>query len=154
MTVPNRRLGTTCLVILLLLAAGCAGGSGGRGAEETLRIQDVPPEACKQCHEEVYTQWKDSMHAKSSALKDPIHGAFYKKLVGDPKAEGQVHKASKKYPVCLKCHAPVAAMDKKTKLDANQAYANGIGCSTCHSFTHYKGSENAKPSVCHGRLAS
>ena len=38
MTVPNRRLGTTCLVILLLLAAGCAGGSGGRGAEETLRI--------------------------------------------------------------------------------------------------------------------
>jgi len=34
MTVPNRRWGTSCLVILLVLMAGCAGG--GRGAEERL----------------------------------------------------------------------------------------------------------------------
>ena len=45
---------------------------------ETDSLHHVKPEACKQCHEEIYTQWKRSMHANSSALKDPIHGAFYR----------------------------------------------------------------------------
>ena len=35
-----------------------------------------------------------------------------------------------KYPVCLQCHAPNAALEKKTKLDAKQAYADGISCTT------------------------
>jgi hypothetical protein len=83
------------------------------------------------------------MHANSSALKDPIHGAFYKKVMGDPKKENLRTKKGK-YPVCLKCHAPVAAMEKKTKLDAKPAYANGISCVVCHSFTKFKGADNAK----------
>ena len=29
-------------------------------------------------------RWKGSMHAQSTALEDPIHRAFYKKVVGDP----------------------------------------------------------------------
>ena len=103
-------------------------------------IHDVPAEACKQCHEEIYDQWKTSMHANSSALKDPIHGAFYKKVMGDPKKEGVTNKKGK-YPVCLKCHAPVAAMDKKTKLDAKPAYGAGISCTTCHTFTKFKGND-------------
>jgi hypothetical protein len=63
-------------------------------------LHHVKPEACKQCHEEIYYQWSGSMHAKSSALKDPIHGAFYKNVMGDPKKEGVMKKG--KYPVCLK----------------------------------------------------
>ena len=102
-------------------------------AEEKVSIHHVGPVACKQCHEEIYNQWKGSMHANSSALKDPIHGAFYRNVVGDPTQEG-VRKGGK-YPVCLKCHAPVAALDKKTKLDAAEAYANGISCVTCHAPT-------------------
>jgi len=106
-------------------------------------LHNINPEACKQCHEEVYNQWTGSMHAQSSALKDPIHGAFYKNVIGDPKEEG-VRDGKGKFPVCLKCHAPVAAMEKKTKLDAKPAYANGISCVTCHSFKSFKGTDDAK----------
>ena len=110
-------------------------------AAENQSIHHISPEACKQCHEEIYNQWKGSMHANSSALKDPIHGAFYRNVVGDPTQEGV--KKGGKYPVCLKCHAPVAAIDKKTKLDAAEAYANGISCVTCHTFTAFKGNDSA-----------
>jgi hypothetical protein len=105
-------------------------------------VQHVDAEACKQCHEEIYTQWKGSMHANSSALKDPIHGAFYRKVIGDPTQEDLRTKKGQ-YPVCLKCHAPVAAMDKKTKLDARKSYADGISCTTCHSFKAFKGTDTA-----------
>ena len=105
-------------------------------------VQYVDAEACKQCHEEIYVQWKGSMHANSSALKDPIHGAFYKNVIGDPTQE-DVRTKKGQYPVCLKCHAPVAAMDKKTKLDAKKSYADGISCATCHSFKAFKGTDTA-----------
>ena len=100
-------------------------------------LHHIKPEACKQCHEEIFQQWQGSMHAQSSALKDPIHGAFYRNVVGDPTQEGVTLRD--KFPVCLKCHAPVAAIDKTTKLDAAEAYANGVSCVTCHSFAAYKG---------------
>lgn len=135
-------------LIALATLGVCAVAGGPAVAEDVARVQDIPAEACKQCHEEIYHQWKGSMHAKSSALKDPIHGAFYKKVMGDPKTEGvrgpQIPVKKDKYPVCLKCHAPVAAMDKKTKLDANPAYASGVSCTTCHSFTKYKGVDGPK----------
>lgn len=100
-------------------------------------LRHVSAEKCAGCHEEIYAQWKESMHAKSTALKDPIHGAFYRKVVGDPLAEG-VRKGGK-FPVCLQCHVPTAAKDGKTKLDANVAYQEGINCIACHTLTEYKG---------------
>jgi len=103
-------------------------------------VQHVDPASCKNCHEEIYNQWSGSMHANSSALKDPIHGAFYKNVIGDPTQE-DVKDGKGKYPVCLKCHAPVAAMEGSTKLDAKPAYAQGIGCTTCHSFSAFKGTD-------------
>ena len=136
---------TAFMLSLLCLATGSAWS-----AEDSNGLHHVSPESCKQCHEEIYHQWKGSMHANSSALKDPIHAAFYKKVVGDPKAEGVLHKASQKYPVCLKCHAPVAAMEKKTKLDAKPAYANGVSCVTCHSFTGFKGNETKEGKPLYG----
>jgi len=47
------------------------------------------------------------MHSQSTALGDPIHGAFYQQEVGDPRAEGQLHQKSQTFPVCLACHAPM-----------------------------------------------
>ena len=124
-----------CISLLMLFAANSQAAE-----EQTDQLHHIKPEACKQCHEEIYTQWVSSMHAQSSALKDPIHGAFYKKVIGDPTQEDVRTKAGK-YPVCLKCHAPVAAMEGKTKLDAKPAYAGGIGCTTCHSFKSFKGTD-------------
>jgi hypothetical protein len=102
-------------------------------------VHHYRPEACKKCHEEIYDQWKTSMHAQSSALNDPIHGAFYEQEVGSPTEADAKHKKSGTFPVCLNCHAPVAAFEKVTKLDDKKAYAAGVGCTTCHSFTAYKG---------------
>lgn len=102
-------------------------------------MHQIPSETCKNCHEEIYKQWKGSMHAKSTALSDPIHGAFYNQEVGDPKEEGAKHKASGTYPVCLSCHAPNAARDQKTKLDAMAAYSEGVNCVACHTLKSFKG---------------
>jgi len=134
----------TLIFSLFCIATGTAWS-----AEESKSLHDVAPEACKQCHEEIYQQWKGSMHANSSALKDPIHGAFYNLVAGDPTQEGVKTKKGK-YPVCLKCHAPVAAMEKKTKLDAKPSYANGISCVTCHSFISFKGNETKEGKPLYG----
>ena len=134
---------------LFIFSLFCFATGAAWSAEESKALHDVAPEACKQCHEEIYQQWKGSMHANSSALKDPIHGAFYKLVAGDPTQEGVKTKKGK-YPVCLKCHAPVAAMEKKTKLDAKPAYANGISCVTCHSFTSFKGNETKEGKPLYG----
>ncbi|MBF0187623.1 MAG: cytochrome c family protein [Magnetococcales bacterium] len=95
--------------------------------------------SCGECHQEIYAQWKSSMHAKSTALEDPIHAAFYGMMVGNPKKEGEKHKISGKFPVCLNCHAPNAARDGTTKLDASTAYSEGVTCVTCHTMESYKG---------------
>ena len=47
-------------------------------------VNNVSSEVCQNCHKEIYQQWKDSMHANSTAINDPIHGTFYKMVVGDP----------------------------------------------------------------------
>lgn len=103
-------------------------------------IHQVSSETCKLCHKEIYKQWKGSMHAQSSALNDPIHGTFYGMVMGDPKKEGVTSKKGK-YPVCLQCHAPNAALDKTTKLDAKPAYSEGVNCVACHTLEKYNGIE-------------
>ncbi|MEN8214151.1 MAG: cytochrome c family protein [Pseudomonadota bacterium] len=115
-------------------------------AADDSSIHHISAETCKNCHKEIYKQWKGSMHANSTAMKDPIHGTFYKKVVGDPLKENVKHKASGKYPVCLQCHAPNAAKDKTTKLDAKPAYSEGVNCIACHTLKSYKGiqGENGK----------
>ena len=109
-------------------------------------IHHVSSEVCANCHKEEYKQWQQSMHAQSTALKDPIHGTFYQMVAGSPTEEGVLHKASGKYPICLQCHAPNAAKDKTTKLDAMPAYSEGVNCVACHTLSRYKGtmSEDGK----------
>jgi hypothetical protein len=115
----------------------CLGLTGAALAEEPLH--HVSSEVCKNCHQEIHRQWSRSMHAQSTALSDPIHATFYKMVVGEPTEEGVLHKASGKYPVCLQCHAPNAARDKTTKLDAKPAYSEGVNCVACHTLATYKG---------------
>lgn len=125
------------LPLSLFAAITFFGAAGTALAEEPLH--HTPSEVCKNCHQEIYRQWSGSMHAQSTALSDPIHGTFYQKVVGSPTEEDVKHKASGKYPVCLQCHAPNAARDKTTKLDAKPAYSEGVNCVACHTLTNFKG---------------
>lgn len=101
-------------------------------------ITEVSSAVCQSCHKEIYQQWKGSMHAQSTALDDPIHATFYKKVVGDP-TQADVKMKNGKFPVCLQCHAPNAALDKVTKLDAKPTYGEGVNCVSCHMLKSYKG---------------
>jgi hypothetical protein len=125
------------LIVAVAAGVGLAFSAGSALAAEPLA--DVSSELCKTCHQDVYKQWKKSMHSQSTALSDPIHGAFYQQEVGDPRAEGQLHQKSQTFPVCLACHAPNAARAKTTKLDAKPAYAEGVNCVSCHTLKKYNG---------------
>ncbi len=105
-------------------------------------LKHASAKECKTCHEEIYSQWKGSMHANSTALKDPIHGKFYQAVIGDPTQEGITQKG--KYPVCLQCHAPAAAKDGKTNLTAMQVYKEGINCVACHTISRFKGTKTSE----------
>jgi hypothetical protein len=111
--------------------------AGAVAAEEN--IHHVSSEVCANCHQEIFKQWRGSMHANSTALKDPIHGTFYKMVIGEPTEEGVTKKGTDKYPICLQCHAPNAAKDGKTKLDAMAAYSEGVNCVACHTLKSFKG---------------
>lgn len=123
-----RVLLSACIVLAWCTAPALAADS----------IRDVSSEVCQTCHKEIYKQWKGSMHAQSTALEDPIHATFYKKVVGDPLKAGVTMKNGK-FPVCLQCHAPNAALDKHTKLDDKVAYKEGVNCVACHTLKSFKG---------------
>lgn len=121
--------------ILFLLNAFISTSS----AQVKTPLHQVSAKECQLCHQDIYKQWEGSMHANSTALKDPIHGAFYQAVIGDPKQEGLRKKD--KYPVCLQCHAPAAAKDGKTNLAALEVYQEGVNCVACHTISHYKGTK-------------
>jgi hypothetical protein len=88
-----RRLSGRAIALLALAPLAAIGFGGVAVAEAPEKIHHVPSEVCKNCHQEIYRQWSKSMHANSTALKDPIHAAFYQMEVGDPTQEGQIHKS-------------------------------------------------------------
>jgi hypothetical protein len=131
--------------ILASVAAGLLSLTGTSAlAEDAANIHGVSAEVCKTCHQEIYKQWKESMHSQSTALTDPLHGAFYQQEAGSPTEEGVLHKKSGKYPPCMACHAPNAALAKTTKLDAKPAYSEGVNCVACHTLKSYKGIKDAE----------
>ncbi|MCU0767147.1 MAG: cytochrome c family protein [Gammaproteobacteria bacterium] len=123
----------------LSTSVGALALASGMATAQQAPLGEISAEVCKGCHNDVYKQWKKSMHAQSTALADPLHGAFYQQEVGDPRAEGQLHQKTQTFPVCLACHAPNAALAKSTKLDAKPAFSEGVNCVSCHTLKNYKG---------------
>ncbi len=134
------RLSSVFYLLFILLFFSFSSANGAKKEKDLLR--HVSAEECKTCHEDIYSQWEGSMHANSTALKDPIHGAFYTAVVGSPEKEGV--KKNGKYPICLQCHSPAAAKDGKTDLTSNEVYNEGVNCVSCHTITRFKGTK--KPS--------
>lgn len=131
-------LGKRIVFVTLLMGGGLLTAQS--GAEP---LHQRSAETCKICHQDIYKQWKGSMHANSTAFNDPIHATFYKKVIGDPAKNG-VKMKNGKFPVCLNCHAPNAARDQVTKLDAMPAYKEGVNCIACHTLTNFKGVDAGK----------
>lgn len=128
-----------CLMgIFFILALGPALAQQGAPLRQPTKPHQVSSEVCKSCHGKIYAQWKTSMHSQSTALQDPIFGAFYRSTVGSPTTEGVTSKTGQ-YPVCLNCHVPSAALDRKTDQSSEVAYGEGVNCLSCHTMTRYHG---------------
>lgn len=98
-----------------------------------LGLDSLKAEDCGQCHQEIYEEWKTSVHAH--AYQDPFFQAYWKK-------DGNVW-------VCLNCHSPLenqqptliqripnGRVEKAVQI-ANPHYdaayqSEGVTCAACH----------------------
>lgn len=93
----------------------------------------IKSKKCGSCHREIYEEWAESIHAKSSYFQDEIHRAVVNAY--------QKFKKSKNKPVdyhCANCHTPVVEDQKQllqaqSTLSANK-HQEGVSCRSCHSM--------------------
>ncbi len=98
----------------------------------------ISPETCGGCHDEIYEQWKNSMHNLSHV--DPLYRAaafeFLKGLT-DP---DEIREAES----CVKCHTPVGffsgfpvlvSQERDNPEKIPEIGKKGIQCDFCHSAT-------------------
>jgi hypothetical protein len=155
----RRRALTGAAAILLLSAASltaCDDGNGNENATNdaaaaaakpdagpalasgTLsREQLLDPETCKGCHPIHYREWSSSMHAY--AAQDPVFLAMNRR--GQRETNGALG------DFCIKCHAPMAAIDKLTSdgldLESLPDRDRGVSCYFCHNVAGIEGDHNA-----------
>ncbi|HTB77772.1 MAG TPA: multiheme c-type cytochrome [Polyangiaceae bacterium] len=130
-----------------LLLAGCghdgAPAQGDAGAPVATassgaltRAQLLDPETCKGCHPMHYREWSGSMHAY--AARDPVFVAMNKR--GQRETHGQLG------DFCIRCHAPMAVVDKSTRdgldLDRLPDKDRGVSCYFCHNVAGVEGDHN------------
>lgn len=132
-----------------LLLAACSRGSGAPapgdpgasvasvapGALTLAQLRD--PETCKGCHPVHYREWSSSMHAY--AARDPVFVAMNRR--------GQRETQGKLGDFCIRCHAPMAVVDKTTRdgldLEHLPDKDRGVSCYFCHNVTGVEGDHNA-----------
>lgn len=84
--------------------------------------------SCKECHEDIYYEHKDSMHHKSSLFKDEIHKKIKEMTTPD------------KYS-CALCHMPAATnlrdiiTGKEQPSPSSKKQMDGVSCFYCHQIT-------------------
>jgi len=94
---------------------------------------------CKKCHPVIFQEYQNSMHAKASVFKDPVHKAVWDK-----------HPAKQKNNYkCAKCHTPSdhTLASGKHVLQNNPIQQNEpISCQACHTIEsieiHTKANKN------------
>ena len=117
----------------------------------------APPDACKTCHEELYTRWEKSPHWKTTLDKsgDPskmgcqgCHGPAGAH-VEDPSNKTELfifkdHSAKEINARCMSCHA--GGTQHMNAINSVHAQ-NGVSCTDCHSPHHAETKEHllAKP---------
>lgn len=89
---------------------------------------------CKECHEEIYQNWRRSLHALS--YTNSIFTIAYQKAYTQTKGQ------AKQY--CLNCHAPIAKISGDA--DAEQSITReGVTCDFCHSVAVVNLKNHANP---------
>jgi hypothetical protein len=129
----------TCALSLV----ACRAGIGAQASDEVdasdltgglSREQLRDPEVCKDCHRDHYSEWSGSMHAYSA--KDPVFVAMNKR--------GQRETHGKLGDFCIRCHAPMAVVDHRSKdgLNLDPEKERGVTCYFCHDTIGVDGDHN------------
>jgi hypothetical protein len=141
-------LSTACVTALV-------GGSGCSKDDEDVTLSRealLDPTTCGKCHEDHFREWSGSMHAY--AAEDPVFLAMNKRF--------QRETNGKAGDFCVRCHAPMAVHDGKTKDGLNLADLpskyRGVTCFFCHTAEsvgqlHNNGLELADTTVMRGPFA-
>jgi hypothetical protein len=118
---------------LLIALSGCSESKdappadAGARAPILTREQLLDPVQCKSCHPKHYREWASSMHAY--AAEDPVFVAMNKR--GQRETNGELG------DFCVRCHAPLALREGKTRdglnLDDVPAHLKGVTCYFCHN---------------------
>ncbi|MGD0631426.1 MAG: tetratricopeptide repeat protein [Terracidiphilus sp.] len=86
-------------------------------------------EYCGTCHQEAYTQWRQSLH--SNAFRTPFYRTSVNLLLRD-KARGIAFARH-----CDSCHNPIAVLGggltEDSKIDRTAMDSDGLTCTVCHS---------------------
>ena len=140
------------LTFLVPAIVGTFGGCGPDEPEVLSREELLDPVACGKCHQDHFREWSGSMHAY--AAEDPVFVALNKRMQRE--TNGQLG------DFCVKCHAPMAVRDNKTKDGLNLAELpakyRGVTCYFCHTVesggaSHNNGLANADDAVMRGPFA-
>src|SRR5258708_3047854 len=118
------------LACVAAAGASCSGRDGGApDASPPFDTRDtlLDPNECKKCHANHYNDWSGSMHAYAS--DDPVFLAM--------NARGQRETGGALGDFCVRCHAPLALHEGKTKdgtdLGSVDPKYKGINCFYCHA---------------------
>lgn len=106
--------------------------------------QFISPETCGQCHDEIYSQWKGSLH--NLALHDVIYTEAAEEGLKGLTDKDEIEEAEH----CQTCHTPVGYIsgyplktsDNRAKIA--EIAKEGIQCDYCHSITGAYAVYNAK----------
>ncbi len=96
-----------------------------------------PSSVCLDCHDKIFRQHSQSMHAKS--FDDPVFQAqYFNEVLPRSMSEGLSGEARG----CIACHAPVAYMKTNGYIFSKQQVdpaMSGVTCDFCHTIRGYKG---------------
>lgn len=128
----NKVLGITCVASLMILFSSLLLPHEARASEDIFESSQV----CKQCHEDIYRNWRKSLHSLS--YSNPIFLTAYRKAYTETKGE------ARKY--CLNCHAPTVRVtgDYDLKLEITK---EGVTCDFCHTVSEINLNNHENPFV-------
>jgi hypothetical protein len=128
-----RALATPVALVFLAALAACS------SLESEFQPLDVKPgqftsaERCGTCHKDIYSVWRNSVHARS--VTNPVFQALYLEALEITGGEAK--------ELCLTCHAPTVLVTGDFDLK-DPITREGVTCDFCHSLkdTHLDQSRN------------
>ena len=126
------------IIILIIILFTTLCNASDQKVDSLKKLIDLyDPTGCRECHEEIYTQWQNSHHARS------ITGTFMERyLKKGPLSVKSPEDATKKNFPCFKCHLP--QLEKATDAVASELASVilnndkttmqklNISCMVCH----------------------